>query len=917
MGGGVDSSGEIARRSRRTRLSALGLLCVTVAVALVLARLYHLGSAAILVSVLGGAPGLYLSYAGYRDDREAEADDNQLSPAEMADRLAVAVYSQWLEEASVRRLNDPYPLPVRWVAADPLLVDQWGTLTTLAASGAGWPQPSGKWASGPDELSGEGGQLADMLARVPTGRLLILGDPGAGKTILMTRLVLDLLARRDSGAEVPVLLSVASWDPSAEDLRKWLASELTITYTALLARARLGISASSRVQVLLDRGLILPILDGLDEIPDAARRYAIARINDAVRAGEHFVVTCRRAPFEDAVGPADGSRVTLRGAAGVELCPLDARVIAGYLQADAASPHDMVRWQPLLACLKAETPVAKVLSNPLMLSLARTIYSPEPGDLTRSAPDPAELCILADEVDIEARLLSAFVPAAYRNSGQKPGRPRTWTARRARRWLGFLARHLDRDIHGPDLAWWQLARTTPRAVTALATGLMTGLVTAFVIEIAFMVEFEALNLFGMYWLAIPTLGKAAGTGLGFALIGGLAACVVTAAAVTVASRDDRRARHGTRQTSRSRKVYPAGTSIITAGLLVGAAAWDWFPHWIAAGLGCAAAVLASLAVYQARRRGGTPDFRRGWSAAIIVGSVAGLTFGISGGVLGQGLGAGLAWGLTWGTAAGLAAGVGVMWKGRDTDRPAQGIYWHPRKAVIAAAIAGIAGGFIGMLANGSIFGFSFIFVFGIPFGVAVAAVAGLERVSDDLTANASPAVTLARDRRATLLLTFVTGIAAAFAVAVTAGGVDGENSQYPAQLGLSFGLGMGTSIGISAALTFGFAVNGFGSAWPGWLIARSWLALRGRIPLHLTSFLDDAYHRGVLRRVGAVYQFRHIELQRQLASEASSEMNALITVRLLALTRSCKKLPPIIRQYLRLCRSHLIWRLAGRKPWRR
>ena len=58
-----------------------------------------------------------------------------------------------------------------------------------------------------------------MLARVPTGRLVVLGEPGAGKTMLMVRLVLDLLARRASGGPVPVLASMASWNPADQDLR--------------------------------------------------------------------------------------------------------------------------------------------------------------------------------------------------------------------------------------------------------------------------------------------------------------------------------------------------------------------------------------------------------------------------------------------------------------------------------------------------------------------------------------------------------------------------------------------------------------------------------------------------------------------------------------------------------------------------
>ena len=73
---------------------------------------------------------------------------------------------------------------------------------------------AGTWAAGLDDLAGEGGELVEVLARVPTGRLIVLGEPGAGKTMLMVRLVLDMLARRASGGCVPFLASVASWNPT-------------------------------------------------------------------------------------------------------------------------------------------------------------------------------------------------------------------------------------------------------------------------------------------------------------------------------------------------------------------------------------------------------------------------------------------------------------------------------------------------------------------------------------------------------------------------------------------------------------------------------------------------------------------------------------------------------------------------------
>jgi len=55
--------------------------------------------------------------------------DQALGLEEIADQLAVAVRRQWEDEAAIRRLNEPYPLPVSWEPADPKLVDDWETIT--------------------------------------------------------------------------------------------------------------------------------------------------------------------------------------------------------------------------------------------------------------------------------------------------------------------------------------------------------------------------------------------------------------------------------------------------------------------------------------------------------------------------------------------------------------------------------------------------------------------------------------------------------------------------------------------------------------------------------------------------------------------------------------------------------------------
>lgn len=463
--------------TRRDGAVTIALLMLPWVVALVLARRHHHldgGTVGILVAVSLGLPTLWLAWAAYRHPRRSGAPVSDLSMAQVADQLAVAVSVQWTAEAAVRRLNDPWPLPVSWDAADASLTDAWDLLVKLAVSGAGGPEPppAGTWAAGPDDLAGEGGELVNVLARVPTGRMVVLGEPGAGKTMLMVRLVLDLLARRTGGEPVPFLASVASWNPAEQDLRGWLAAQLLIGHPALGDPPPAGMNESNQAAALLASGWILPVLDGLDEIPGEIRGPAISRINDALRLGEKMVVTCRTQHYRDAVRPADGVEMTIRAAAAVQLRSLSADAVRGYLYDDAAGPATRARWDPVIALLGTDAPVSQALSTPLMVSLARAIYNPRPGELIQDLRDPVELCGLPNQSAVSSHLLDAFIPAAYRIS-PGPGKLR-WSASRAEDWFVFLARHLNNTTESPDLAWWTLQASVPAAILRFLVGLMTG-----------------------------------------------------------------------------------------------------------------------------------------------------------------------------------------------------------------------------------------------------------------------------------------------------------------------------------------------------------------------------------------------------------------------------------------------------------
>ncbi|MFD8820296.1 hypothetical protein ACFV23_54675, partial [Streptomyces sp. NPDC059627] len=368
-----------------------------------------------------------------------------------ADELAANFHTQWNREWVTRHLHYPGLLPVRFRPVDGLQ-DQWANIRMNRMGEDG----------GPLALDGRIERIAEVYRTIESGRLVVLGKAGSGKSCLTLAFARARLEERrkapngpegtPSGRSVPVIFGLASWNPEVA-LEDWLAQRL-IELEPGLAEPMDGTSEAGVLLSSHDR-LVLPVLDGFDEMAPGLHAKALVALRDS---GIPFLLTSRREEYEKAVvesGP-------LAQAAVVELQDLTLAELAHYLPrsapaAGAARTGDGV-WDKVLDHMRAgraET-LRAVLSVPLMAAMAREIYSEPPGS------DPWELVGFDHQEDLESHLLSAYLPAVY-GRRRTPGRSRRWNAERAEKWLGGLAERLE-EQGTYDLAWWRLGDSLPGGV---------------------------------------------------------------------------------------------------------------------------------------------------------------------------------------------------------------------------------------------------------------------------------------------------------------------------------------------------------------------------------------------------------------------------------------------------------------------
>lgn len=305
-------------------------------------------------------------------------------------------------------------------------------------------------AGQPDTYIKPGTSVLDVY-RQEQEKLLLLGEPGSGKTILLLEIAEALLkdAEKDQKLPIPVVFGLSAWRKNHTRLDEWLVEQLNRDYAIPVKIAKRWV----------DGGALTLLLDGLDEVAESRRAECAEAINEYRLKHQQvlrpMVVCCRTREYEELPKLQLGSAVLIK--------PLTKGQVDGYLKEGGKELAG------LRAVLKDEpTLYHELFETPLMLHVAVMTYEGQKATELRRSLKPEER---------RRRLWDAYIERMFeRKQEEEP----LYERQQALDWLGWLGAYLTRKNLQKYLIEGMQPNDLPRRWQFLAVRYLPALLTGIV-----------------------------------------------------------------------------------------------------------------------------------------------------------------------------------------------------------------------------------------------------------------------------------------------------------------------------------------------------------------------------------------------------------------------------------------------------
>jgi hypothetical protein len=351
---------------------------------------------------------------------DAEMRLRRLTPQQVKNRQAILnkVRRFWVEGVLETSLHDQVLIELGLEERANAVVSSWN-MELDTASEAQKPLPKGT-------------KVISIFDQLGEGRtLLILGEPGAGKTTTLLELTRDLVNRAEQGLDyrIPIVFNLSSWALKKQTIADWLVAELSSKYQV---PKPIGQDWVKKQELLL-------LLDGLDEVKAEYRDSCVAALNDFHQNYASEMVVCSRIQDYWTLS----NRLNFQSAIYLRsLTPEQVRHYLDSLNADLTG---------LRALIEEDTALQELAKSPLMLNIIVLAYE---GVAVEDLPKT--------EVVQERRkqLFDAYIRRMFRRPTRLKVEQR-YSEAQSIRWLTWLAQRMVQQsqtvfsIEGMQPTWLQ------------------------------------------------------------------------------------------------------------------------------------------------------------------------------------------------------------------------------------------------------------------------------------------------------------------------------------------------------------------------------------------------------------------------------------------------------------------------------